>query len=908
MGSHRVAQITIIGVLLGFTVTQLTYSGSTRKPIDRLFPAGQVCPFPRPDCAETSAICASYCDPRLIPPPPNTSPLCDSSPDPSVACCVHYEDDIYAPHCPDGLSSKNTSDLTFRSTGGPVLITIQANPASAQSLKLEIGLLALVRESTYDEMSALPTEPRVDEFTGDFQGPRFDGERDCERELRNDCYFALDGETPDSRPTVPLDLSKVSRPYLEYGFFEDFGAEITPGSVCYGVASDGSADFPEAPRRGMWLLEGGATVGTVFSRFFNWFPDSYDRALKLYLPGTTPIDPANPPRARLYLRDLPAGFDYVLYGLWYSDGGAQAAVDITFEDGDDLPLADSDADGIPDVCDNCPTISNTAQTNSDQDQLGDACDNCDRVTNQDQADADHDAEGDLCDNCVFVRNGDCSPDPAKCDQDGDGQLSDTERQQGNQRDSDHDGVGDACDNCPEEENTDQLDTDGDGWGDRCDNCPSLANPSQEDLGDGDAVGDACDNCIDVPNGHCNASPLYCDQNGDGRVSDAEEAQGDQANHDTDTLGDACDNCIEVSNPDQGDSDQDDVGDDCDNCRYVKNGDCGSDLRNCDQDGDGVLSPTEIAQGNQADSDSDGIGDACPDRTPPGSMALPDPAANVAGWNNTIISVSIVAQDEPEGSGVASITYSLAGAQSLPPTTVDGDHVTVLITTEGETDVHYHATDRAGNVEMDRVLVTKLDLTPPRIEGTRSPAPNINGWNNRDVTVEFTCTDALSGIESCGPTPQIFQDEGQGMYATGTARDVAGNEAESTVGPINIDKTAPGITCALMPAELWPPNHKMVPIVASVIVSDGLSGVAGFVLDAVSSNEPDSAGRRGDRSGDIQGFSTGTADLDGLLRAERDAHGSGRVYTLTYDARDLADNSAACSAHSTVLDNMGNRRR
>ncbi len=38
------------------------------------------------------------------------------------------------------------------------------------------------------------------------------------------------------------------------------------------------------------------------------------------------------------------------------------------------PLADADLDGVPDVSDNCPNVSNPSQTDSDMDGLGDACD------------------------------------------------------------------------------------------------------------------------------------------------------------------------------------------------------------------------------------------------------------------------------------------------------------------------------------------------------------------------------------------------------------------------------------------------------------------------------------------------------------------------------------------------------
>ena len=131
-------------------------------------------------------------------------------------------------------------------------------------------------------------------------------------------------------------------------------------------------------------------------------------------------------------------------------------------------------------------------------------------------------------------------------------------------------------------------------------------------------------------------------------------------------------------------------------------------------------------------------------------------------------------------------------------------------------------------------------------------------------------------------------------------DAAGNLVRREVA--GGDTTPPTVTCSATPSILWPPNHTLVRVSATVRVADAGSGPAGFTLVSVASNEPDNGLGDGDQPNDIQGFVVGTADTSGFLRAERSGKGQGRVYTLTYKGSDVAGNSATCRTSVTVPHN------
>ena len=113
-----------------------------------------------------------------------------------------------------------------------------------------------------------------------------------------------------------------------------------------------------------------------------------------------------------------------------------------------------------------------------------------------------------------------------------------------------------------------------------------------------------------------------------------------------------------------------------------------------------------------------------------------------------------------------------------------------------------------------------------------------------------------------------------------------------------DTTPPELGVGLSPDLLWPPNHRMVDVTASLAVAD-LCGTPTLVLTSVSSNEPDDGEGDGSTVNDIQGAVPGTADTQFELRAERREDGDGRLYAVTYTATDAAGNATPATGHVRV---------
>ena len=121
---------------------------------------------------------------------------------------------------------------------------------------------------------------------------------------------------------------------------------------------------------------------------------------------------------------------------------------------------------------------------------------------------------------------------------------------------------------------------------------------------------------------------------------------------------------------------------------------------------------------------------------------------------------------------------------------------------------------------------------------------------------------------------------------------AGESVELPVG----DLEAPIIGGVMInPASLWPPDHRLVPVVASILVTDDSGSSPVCTITGVTSNEPLNGTGDGDTSPDW--VITGAMSVD--LRAERAGTGDGRTYTLAISCADSAGNTATTTAAVVV---------
>ncbi|MEI8083893.1 MAG: carbohydrate binding domain-containing protein, partial [Actinomycetes bacterium] len=171
----------------------------------------------------------------------------------------------------------------------------------------------------------------------------------------------------------------------------------------------------------------------------------------------------------------------------------------------------------------------------------------------------------------------------------------------------------------------------------------------------------------------------------------------------------------------------------------------------------------------------------PDTTPPSTTISGVPS----GWAKSDVTFSLAASDAGSPTGIS--TYY--GVNTLALTYYTGP---VTLSTSGTTTVSYYSVDASGNVGATQSAVVRIDKVAPTIAGATTTSPNGVGWFRAPVTIHFTASDTLSGIAAVSPDVTIAS-QGLSQPIVGSATDVAGNSASTSVSNIKIDSTPPSTT-------------------------------------------------------------------------------------------------------------------
>ena len=190
-------------------------------------------------------------------------------------------------------------------------------------------------------------------------------------------------------------------------------------------------------------------------------------------------------------------------------------------------------------------------------------------------------------------------------------------------------------------------------------------------------------------------------------------------------------------------------------------------------------------------------------------------------------LSPAAPDGNNGWYVSDVTLTWTVIESESPGSLAKTGCVDQSITADQTSTTYSCSATSDGGSAGPVEVTiKRDATAPSVSGSAAPAANANGWNNTDVTVTFSGSDGLSGIDSCD-APVVLSSEGAGQSASGTCTDEAGNVSDpATVSGINIDKTAPTVALVGGPADGASYYFGFVPAAPTCTASDSLSGLDG----------------------------------------------------------------------------------
>ena len=137
----------------------------------------------------------------------------------------------------------------------------------------------------------------------------------------------------------------------------------------------------------------------------------------------------------------------------------------------------------------------------------------------------------------------------------------------------------------------------------------------------------------------------------------------------------------------------------------------------------------------------------------------------------------------------------------------------------------------------------------------------------------------------------------------TVTNAAGLSASASTTVTIQDTMAPTLSVSVSPNYLWPPNHKLIQITATVAANDVCDARPSVQLVSITNSD-------GNDPSDVQAagggpIAFGTDVRSFLLKAERNYSARPRVYTVSYRATDASGHLTAASAQVQVSDTPWN---
>jgi hypothetical protein len=176
---------------------------------------------------------------------------------------------------------------------------------------------------------------------------------------------------------------------------------------------------------------------------------------------------------------------------------------------------------------------------------------------------------------------------------------------------------------------------------------------------------------------------------------------------------------------------------------------------------------------------------------------------------------------------------------------------------------------------------------------------LNGSASTDpdgTALSYAWTDEAGNVMGTSAIAQLSVTMGTHTF-TLTVTNSAGLTSTATTHVTVRDTMAPTLSVTLSPNDLWPPNHKLVQINATVVATDTCDANPSVQLVSITSNDP----LDGDDVQAVGGGQVpfGTDVRSFMLSAQRSSSQTDRVYTVTYAAKDASGHTTTATAQVQV---------